>query len=156
MTMQKEMQKQMTSMVAVPVTKEGRRLEAALGRSMEKAIKANTDALWARFQEENVKTEKVLRDRLQPITVLIGNFMNKDLPAILEKTVKKEMATVGPAVVRAITPAIEKTISAAIAESFQVWIYLYIYIMFMFLAKHVCRKLCLILLVKVCLYGNQS
>ncbi|KAJ7963498.1 enhancer of mRNA-decapping protein 4-like [Quillaja saponaria] len=119
MTMQKEMQKQMTMMVAVPVTKEGRRLEAALGRSMEKAVKANTDALWARFQEENAKNEKSLRDRGQQITGLVNNLTNKDLPAMLEKIVKKEMAAVGPAVVRAITPAIEKTVSSAIVESFQ-------------------------------------
>ncbi|KAK7305300.1 hypothetical protein VNO77_43204 [Canavalia gladiata] len=119
LTMQKEMQKQMTMMVAVPVTKEGRRLEAALGRNMEKAVKANTDALWARIQEENVKNEKLLRDRIQQVTGLISNFMNKDLPAILEKTVKKEMASVGQAVVRAMSPAVEKTISSAIVESFQ-------------------------------------
>jgi len=87
---------------------------------MEKAVKANTDALWARFQEENAKNEKLLRDRTQQITSLISNFMNKDLPMLLEKAVKKEMAAVGPAVVRSITPAIEKTISSAIVESFQV------------------------------------
>ncbi|KAL9319963.1 hypothetical protein ACSQ67_011802 [Phaseolus vulgaris] len=119
LTMQKEMQKQMTMMVAVPVTKEGRRLEAALGRNMEKAVKANSDALWARIQEENAKNEKLLRDRIQQITGLISNFMNKDLPAILEKTVKKEMASVGQAVVRAMSPAVEKIISSAIVESFQ-------------------------------------
>lgn len=118
--MQKEMQKQMTMMVAVPVTKEGRRLEAALGRSMEKAVKANTDALWARIQEENAKTEKLLRDRIQHVTGLVSNFMNKDLPAMLEKTVKKEMTSVGPAIVRAMSPAVEKIISSTIVESFQV------------------------------------
>jgi len=115
MSMQKEMQKQMTTMISVPVSK-----ECNLGRSMEKAVKANTDALWARFQEENAKNEKLLRDRTQQITSLISNFMNKDLPMLLEKAVKKEMAAVGPAVVRSITPAIEKTISSAIVESFQV------------------------------------
>lgn len=118
MTMQKEMQKQMTTMVAVPVTKEGRRLEAALGRSMEKAVKANSDALWARFQEENAKTERLVRDRTQQTTSLITNLM-KDLPAMLEKTVKKELAAVGPAVAHSISPAVEKAISSAIAESFQ-------------------------------------
>lgn len=120
LTMQKELQKQMTMMVAVPVTKEGRRLEAALGRSMEKAVKANNDALWARFQEENAKNEKLLRDRNQQITSLINNFMNKDFPVMLEKMVKKELAVVGPAVARAITPAIEKAIPPAISDSFQV------------------------------------
>lgn len=118
--MQKEMQKQMTMMVAVPVTKEGRRLEASLGRNMEKSVKANVDALWARIQEENAKNEKLSRDRVQQITNSISNLMNKDLLAIWEKSVKKEMAAVGPAVVRAISPAIEKTISSAITESFQV------------------------------------
>ncbi|KAK7387201.1 hypothetical protein VNO78_27790 [Psophocarpus tetragonolobus] len=119
LTMQKEMQKQMTMMVAVPVTKEGRRLEAALGRNMEKAVKSNSDALWARIQEENAKNEKLLRDRIQQVTGLISNFMNKDLPAILEKTVKKEMASVGQAVVRAMSPAVEKIISSTIVDSFQ-------------------------------------
>ncbi|CAB4281928.1 unnamed protein product [Prunus armeniaca] len=119
LTMQKELQKQMTMMVAVPVTKEGRRLEAALGRSMEKAVKANNDALWARFQEENAKNEKLLRDRNQQITSLINNFMNKDFPVMLEKMVKKELAVVGPAVARAITPAVEKAIPPAISDSFQ-------------------------------------
>ncbi|XLS43473.1 hypothetical protein HN51_000338 [Arachis hypogaea] len=119
LTMQKEMQKQMTMMVTVPVTKEGRRLEAALGRTMEKAVKANMDALWARIQEENAKNEKLLRDRIQHVTGLISNFMNKDLPAILEKILKKEIASVGPAAVRAMTPTIEKIISSAIVDSFQ-------------------------------------
>lgn len=121
LTMQKEMQKQMTMMVAVPVTKEGRRLEAALGRNLEKAVKSNSDALWARIQEENTKSEKLLRDRIQQVTGLISNFMNKDLPVILEKTVKKEMASVGQAVVRAMSPAVEKIISSSIVESFQVY-----------------------------------
>ncbi|KAF5950380.1 hypothetical protein HYC85_012373 [Camellia sinensis] len=118
-TMQKEMQKQMSVMVTVLVTKEGKRLETALGRSMEKAVKANTDALWAHFQEENAKQEKLVRERTQQITSLITNCINKDLPAMVEKTVKKELAAVGPAVACAISPAIEKTISTAIAEAFQ-------------------------------------
>ncbi|KAL7217691.1 hypothetical protein ACSBR2_011017 [Camellia fascicularis] len=118
-TMQKEMQKQMTVMVAVPVTKEGRRLEASLGRSMEKAVKANSDALWARFQEENAKQDKLARERTQQITSLITNCINKDLPAMVEKSVKKELAAVGPAIARSISPAIEKSVSAAIVDSFQ-------------------------------------
>ncbi|KAF5949623.1 hypothetical protein HYC85_011616 [Camellia sinensis] len=117
--MQKEMQKQMTVMVAVPVTKEGRRLEASLGRSMEKAVKANSDALWARFQEESAKQDKLARERTQQITSLITNCINKDLPAMVEKSVKKELAAVGPAIARTISPAIEKSVSAAIVDSFQ-------------------------------------
>lgn len=121
--MNKEMQKQMSMMVAVPVTKEGRRLEAALGRNMEKTVKANSDALWARIQEENAKNEKLSRDRFQQVTGLNSNFMSKDLPAIFEKTVKKEMASVGQAVARAISPVVEKIISSAITESFQVCVF---------------------------------
>lgn len=120
MTTQKEMQKQISSVVNLPVAKEGRRLEAALGRSIEKAVKANADALWARFQEENGKNEKLLRDRTQQITNLISNFMNKDLTPMFEKAVKKEFTAIGPAILRTITPAIEKTVSSAVAESFQV------------------------------------
>ncbi|XWS27680.1 hypothetical protein CRYUN_Cryun25bG0002100 [Craigia yunnanensis] len=116
---QKEMQKQMSNIVNLPVTKEGRRLEAALGRSIEKAIKANTDALWARFQEENARKEKLLREHTHQITSLITNFINKDLAIMLDTAVKKELAGVGPAVIRTITPSIEKTVTSVINESFQ-------------------------------------
>ncbi|XP_031280345.1 enhancer of mRNA-decapping protein 4-like [Pistacia vera] len=119
MTMQKELQKQMLSVVTLPVTKEGRRLEASLGRGIEKAVKASTDALWARFQEENGKNEKLSRDRSQQITNLITNLINKDLTPVVEKAVKRELAAVGPAIVRTISPSIEKTISSTITESFQ-------------------------------------
>lgn len=118
--MQKELQKQMSVMVAVPVNKEGRRVETALGKSMEKAVKANSDALWARFQEENAKQEKLLRERTQQILNLVTNSLTKDLPAVLEKMVKKEIAAVGPAVSRTLIPAIEKAVSIAIPEAFQV------------------------------------
>ncbi|KAK4420673.1 Enhancer of decapping protein 4 [Sesamum alatum] len=117
--MQKEMQKQIATMVAVPVTKEGKRLEAALGRIMEKAVKANNDALWARFQEENAKQDKAARERMQQLTNTITNCLNKDMPAIIEKTVKRELSAVVQLVARTITPTIEKTISTCIAESFQ-------------------------------------
>ncbi|XP_022723655.1 enhancer of mRNA-decapping protein 4-like isoform X4 [Durio zibethinus] len=118
-SMQKEMQKQMNSIVSAPVNKEGKRLEASLGKSIEMVIKANTDALWARFQDENAKHEKLERDHMQQITNLITNCMNKDLPAMFEKSLKKEIATVGPLLARAITPTLEKSISSAITESFQ-------------------------------------
>ncbi|EOY11894.1 Transducin/WD40 repeat-like superfamily protein, putative isoform 1 [Theobroma cacao] len=118
-TTQKEMQKQMSNIVNLPVTKEGRRVEAALGRNIEKAIKANTDALWARFQEENAKNEKLSRERAQQMMSLITNFINKDLAVMLDKAVKKELTAVGPAVIRTITPAIEKTVTSVITESFQ-------------------------------------
>lgn len=69
--MQKEMQKQMNAIVSAPINKEGKRLEVSLGRNVEKVVKANTDALWARFQDENAKHEKLERDRTQQITNLI-------------------------------------------------------------------------------------
>lgn len=124
MNMQKEMKKQMTATVNVPITREGRRLEASLGRIMEKNVKTNGDAFWARFQEEGFKNEKLVQDRMQQITNLLNNVMNKDVPAILEKIVKKELATVQTSVVRAIMLAVEKTVSSAITESFQVKVFL--------------------------------
>ncbi|XWS15438.1 hypothetical protein CRYUN_Cryun34aG0000900 [Craigia yunnanensis] len=118
-SVQKEMQKQMNAIVSAPVNKEGKRLEASLGRSIEKVIKANADALWARFQDENAKHEKLERDRMQQITNLITNCINKDLAAMFEKSLKKEIAAVGPVVARAISPTLERSISSAITESFQ-------------------------------------
>ncbi|KAI4296086.1 hypothetical protein L6164_036075 [Bauhinia variegata] len=118
-SMHKEMQKQMSVMVSVPVTKEGKRLEGSLGRNLEKIVKANTDALWARLQEENAKQEKLERDRTQQITNLISNYVNKDLPALLEKIIKKEISSIGPTVARSIGQIIEKAIASAVTESFQ-------------------------------------
>lgn len=121
--MQQEIQKQMAMMVAIPVSKEGKRLEAALGRGMEKALKANSDALWARFQEESAKQEKAAWERMQQLTNTIGNSLSKDIPALVERTVKKELATVGQSVARAVTPIIEKIVSTSITECFQVNIF---------------------------------
>ena len=114
------MQKQMNAIVSAPINKEGKRLEASLGRSIEKVVKANTDALWAHFQDENAKHEKLERDHMQQITNLITNCISKDLAAMFEKSLKKEIAAVGPVVARAISPTLEKSISSAITESFQV------------------------------------
>ncbi|KAG6519803.1 hypothetical protein ZIOFF_023312 [Zingiber officinale] len=113
--MQKELQKQMSVIVAAPVAKEGKRMETSLSRNIEKMIKANGDALWARVQEENAKYEKFDKERMQQITNLIANNVNKDLPTILERAVKKELSTIGSTVARSVAPAI----SSAIAESFQ-------------------------------------
>ncbi|KAF5472601.1 hypothetical protein F2P56_009306 [Juglans regia] len=119
MSTQMEMKKQMNVIVSGSFSKEGKRLEGSLGRSMEKVIRANTDALCARFQEENTKQEKLEHDRMQQITNLITNHLNKDLPAVLEKTLKQEIALIGPAVAREITPIVEKTVSSSIMDSFQ-------------------------------------
>lgn len=116
---QKELQKQMNAIVSGPVTKEGRRLEGSLCRSLERVVKANSEALWARFQEENAKQEKSEQERTQQLTNLITNSINRDLPTMLEKTLKKEIAAIGPNVARSITQITEKTVSASITESFQ-------------------------------------
>ncbi|XP_031478958.1 enhancer of mRNA-decapping protein 4 isoform X2 [Nymphaea colorata] len=118
-TMQKEMPKQMATMVTVPISKEGKRIEAALGRNMDRIIKTNIDALWSRVLEENEKHEKVERDRLQQITSLVSSIINKDLPALLDRTLKKEIAAIGPTVTKNVISSLDKAIPSAITESFQ-------------------------------------
>ncbi|GJU27843.1 hypothetical protein Tco_1166464 [Tanacetum coccineum] len=115
---QKETQKQIPTMVATTVTKEGRKIEAAIGKSMEKTYKANSDALWARTQEEFAKQEKSNRDRNQQVSSLVTNG-HKDLLATFEKLLKKETSALVASVVRSITPVIEKAVSTAITEAFQ-------------------------------------
>ncbi|GAA0176418.1 mRNA capping factor [Lithospermum erythrorhizon] len=119
MAMQKDMQKQISVAVSMPVSREGKRLEAAIGRSMEKILKANSDALWARFQEESARQEKLAHERTQQTTNLISNCIHKDFPAVLEKSIKKELPVIGQALARNVVPTIEKTISTAIVEAFQ-------------------------------------
>ncbi|KAK4752650.1 hypothetical protein SAY87_021448 [Trapa incisa] len=120
MAMQNEMKKQITATVSAPVTKEGRRLEASLARNIEKSVKANNNALWAQFQEESIKDEKLLQDRVQQIINVLGNFMNKDLPAALERIVNREIASFQTSVLCSIiAPAVEKLVVSAITESFQ-------------------------------------
>ncbi|CAH8384874.1 unnamed protein product [Eruca vesicaria subsp. sativa] len=116
---QKEMPRQLSNAINGLVTKEGKRVEVALGRMIEKSNKSNADALWARLQEETVKNEKAMRDNSQQIVNAMTNFMSKELNAMFEKTIKKEFATTVPAIARALTPAIEKTVSSSITESVQ-------------------------------------
>ncbi|KAF0935609.1 hypothetical protein E2562_035067 [Oryza meyeriana var. granulata] len=117
--MHKDLQKQLGTIVSAPLAKEGKRIEASLGRTMEKSIKANLDALWVRFQEENAKREKAERERVQQMITLITSSISKDLPATLEKSLKKEISSLGPVVARAITPIIEKCSASAVADSIQ-------------------------------------
>ena len=81
-------QKQLSTFVIAPIAKEGKRIETSLGRTMEKSIKASIDALWARFLEENTKREKAERERMQQMNTLITSSISKDLPAMLEKSLK--------------------------------------------------------------------
>ncbi|KAJ0733992.1 putative transcription factor WD40-like family [Helianthus annuus] len=115
---QKEIQKQIPVVAAAPITKEGKRIEAAIGKSMEKIHKANSDANWARFQEEFAKQEKSSKDQHQQISNSASNS-HKEFLASSEKMLKKEMAAVVPAVGRAVIPIIEKAVSTAVSEAFQ-------------------------------------
>ncbi|CAN8318356.1 unnamed protein product [Cochlearia groenlandica] len=119
MVLQKEMQKQLLNSLNGPIIEEGKRLEVALGRMIEKSNKANADALRACFQEETVKNEKALRDHSQQIVNATENYMSKELNAMFEKKVLKEFDRVVPALARAATPVIEKAVFDAITESFK-------------------------------------
>ncbi|KAJ4893510.1 Enhancer of mRNA-decapping protein 4 [Raphanus sativus] len=118
MVSQKEIPRQLSNAVNGSVAKEGKRLEVALGRMIERSCKSNADALWARLQEEIVKNEKAMRDHSQQIVNAVTNFVSKELNAMCEKTIK-EFATIVPAIARALVPAIEKTVTSSITESFQ-------------------------------------
>ncbi|GJR26830.1 WD40 repeat-containing protein [Tanacetum coccineum] len=115
---QKEILKQIPVLLTVPLTKEGRRIEAAIAKSMEKAYKANTDAQWARTREEFSKQEKSNRDRNQQVSSLVTNGY-KELLATWEKMLKRETTALVSSVVRSITPIIEKAVSNAILEAIQ-------------------------------------
>ncbi|EPS72410.1 hypothetical protein M569_02332 [Genlisea aurea] len=117
--LQKDMQKQMASLVAASVTKEVKRLEMALGKSMEKAVKSHSDALLARVQEESSRQEKGAKDHMQQLANMISNCLNKDLPLVTDKTVKKELSSMAQSLSRSITPVVEKALSTSVAEGFQ-------------------------------------
>ncbi|KAG2661176.1 enhancer of mRNA-decapping protein 4-like isoform X5 [Panicum virgatum] len=117
--MQKDVEKQLSTLIPASVAKESKKLETSLGRSMEKSIKAHIDAFWVRLQEENTKREKADRERMQQLVTLITNSINKDIPANLEKSLKKEISSLGPVVARAITPIIEKCLASAVSDSVQ-------------------------------------
>ncbi|XP_071701630.1 enhancer of mRNA-decapping protein 4-like [Rutidosis leptorrhynchoides] len=116
---QKELQKQIPVLLTVSTTKEVKRIETTLGKSMDKLYKANSDSQWGRTREEFSKMEKSNRDRHQQISGLVTNGY-QDLLSAWEKMLKKEMAMLVPAVVRSVTPIIEKTVSIAISEAFQI------------------------------------
>ncbi|AQK54959.1 WD40, G-beta domain containing family protein, family [Zea mays] len=116
---QKDMEKQLSTVVPVSIAKEGKRLETLLGRTVEKSFKANIDAFWVRLQEENTKREKADRERMQQLCTLITSSINKDLPSNLEKSLKKEISSLGPVVARAITPVVEKSITSVVSDSVQ-------------------------------------
>lgn len=87
---------------------------------MEKVLKAHVDAMWARLAEENAKREKLEREKVQQVTTILTNFISKELPTALERGLKKEVAAIGPAIVQAIVPPLQKAILSAVTEAFQV------------------------------------
>eukprot|EP00250_Pteridium_aquilinum_P012129 c20526_g1_i1 orf=243-4736(+) len=117
--MQRDFQKQMQGIIAVPVAKEVKRVESVLGQRMEKVLKAHMDAMWARLQEDNAKREKVEREQMQQISSYLSNCLNKEVPAALERALKKELSSLGPSVARLVTPNVEKSITIAVNEAFQ-------------------------------------
>ncbi|WVZ73893.1 hypothetical protein U9M48_022150 [Paspalum notatum var. saurae] len=117
--LQKDMEKQLGTLIPTSLVKESKKIETSLGRAMEKSLKANIDAFWVRLQEENTKREKAERERMQQWVNLITSSINKDLPSNLEKSLKKEISSLGPVVARAITPVIEKCIASSVSDSVQ-------------------------------------
>ena len=140
--MQKDMQKQLSTAVIAPIAKEGKRIETSLGRTMEKSIKGSIDALWARFLEENTKREKAERERMQQMNTLITSSISKDLPAMLEKLLKKEVSSLGPVVARTMTPIIEKSLASIIADSVQVVLNFLLYLFFLILSPLLLLTVC--------------
>jgi enhancer of mRNA-decapping protein 4 len=118
-TMQNDLQKQVSVMVAVPVSKEGKRIEGALGQRMEKVLKAHVDAMWARVAEENAKREKSEKERVQQVNTLLSNLVSKDMPNALERGFKKEFVALGPTITQAVLPPLQKAISTVVMETFQ-------------------------------------
>eukprot|EP00252_Welwitschia_mirabilis_P021119 TRINITY_DN5321_c0_g1_i1.p1 TRINITY_DN5321_c0_g1~~TRINITY_DN5321_c0_g1_i1.p1 ORF type:complete len:1265 (-),score=309.02 TRINITY_DN5321_c0_g1_i1:127-3921(-) len=110
-----ELQKQMIMSISVPVTKEGKKIEAVLGQRMEATFRAQVDALWAKMQEENAKHERSERQ----LTTTLNNAINKELPATLERLVKKEIGNLVPSVGRIVSQSLEKTITSAVNDALQ-------------------------------------
>jgi enhancer of mRNA-decapping protein 4 len=118
--MQRESQKQMANLIAIPVAKEVKTMEVTLGQRMEKLLKEHVDEIMVHLQEDNTKRENMERERTEQMMTLISNILNKDMPAAFEKSAKKELASIGSSIARYISPTIEKAISTAVTETFQV------------------------------------
>ncbi|MCO5547298.1 hypothetical protein L7F22_000745 [Adiantum nelumboides] len=118
-TMQRDFQKQIQATIAAPVTKEVKRVEGVLGQRIEKVLKAHMEAMWARLQEDFAKREKADRDQMQQLSSYLSNYLNKDLPAALERALRKEISTLGPSIARLVTPIVEKSITISVNEAFQ-------------------------------------
>lgn len=87
---------------------------------MEKVLKAHVDAMWARVAEESAKREKAERERVQQVNTILNNLVSRDMPFALERGFKKEFGALGPTVTQAVLPPLQKAISTAVTETFQV------------------------------------
>ncbi|XP_024388151.1 enhancer of mRNA-decapping protein 4 isoform X2 [Physcomitrium patens] len=115
---QKDWQKQIPVMVAVPVAEEAKRLEGAFGQHMEKVVKANMDAMLARVNDENVRREKQDIDRAQQVSTLLNNLLDKDMPIALECGLK-ELSGVGPKISQTLLLPLQKSLLTGVAEALQ-------------------------------------
>ena len=118
--MQREFQKQMGNLISIPVAKEVKSMEVTLGQRMEKLLTAQVDEIMVHLQEDNAKREIMERERTEQMTTMLSNIFNKDMPAAFERSAKKELASIGSTIARLVTPSIEKAISSAVSETFQV------------------------------------
>ncbi|KAL5072919.1 hypothetical protein RYX36_011903 [Vicia faba] len=78
---------------------------------MEKVVKENFDALWARIQEENTNQEILERDHVQQITNMISNYINKDMSSLLDKIIKKEIYSIETTITRSLSQNIDKAMN---------------------------------------------
>ncbi|GJY88647.1 hypothetical protein Tco_0503275 [Tanacetum coccineum] len=81
---------------AVQITKEGKRIEEAIEKNMEKLHKTNFDASWARSGEEFAKMEKLNQEHNQQV-LTSASVAHKDTLVAIEKILKKEIPAAVPA-----------------------------------------------------------
>eukprot|EP00850_Spirogloea_muscicola_P017782 SM000156S02138 [mRNA] locus=s156:84957:96262:- [translate_table: standard] len=96
--------------VALPVVKEGKRVEQAIGLRLERGMKAHSEALYARLKEDGVKREHnlqtALRDELPALAPLVA--------AILGPPLEKALADSIQALGKRMTSSLEKTLEAKV------------------------------------------
>jgi len=61
------LQRDAPKQLAVPVAKEGKRVEAAVGQKVDKLMRAHAEAQYARLQEDMQKREKAENQRTQQV-----------------------------------------------------------------------------------------
>ncbi|KAL9678499.1 hypothetical protein QQ045_016343 [Rhodiola kirilowii] len=107
LAVQKESQKQ----VATSVIDE-KWLEEKIALAVHKAFEANSEALLARFQEENDKNEKVMKECMNKIKEMTTGLLNK-AQSMAEKTAEEVTDT--------IISTLEEILYSSLMEAFQEW-----------------------------------